>query len=89
MNTFTKQSTELLDYKLDFSEWLAGGDTISSTDETIPDGLTLDKKVTDSTMVTLFIKGGTDGETYKVTSKVTTTSGLIKEVDFQIKVKDT
>jgi len=88
MITFTKQPKELLDYTIDLTDWLTENDTISGSTETMPDEITLDTKLIEDKSLKLYLKNGLDKETYKITSLIETTSGLKKEVDFQIKVKD-
>jgi hypothetical protein len=39
-------------------------------------------------VVKVILSGGTDGEAYKVTVRLTTSAGLVKEVDFQVKIKE-
>lgn len=88
MITFQKQPSDLLDYTIDLSDWLEDEDKISEAEETMPDGLELDDKVLSDEKVKLYIKNGEDGELYKISVKITTSGGLEKEVDFQIKVKE-
>jgi len=37
----------------------------------------------------LWVSGGTNGVSYKVTARVTSTGGRVKEVEFKVKVRDT
>ena len=45
--------------------------------------------VLSSGVVKVTLSGGTDGTTYKVTATLTTVSGLKKEAEIKIKVKET
>lgn len=90
MNLFQKQPADQLDYDLDFSEWLADGDTITGTSAVsdVPTELViLSASVADQT-VKIWVSGGLDGSTYKVTATVSTSQGRIKELDFKIRVRD-
>jgi hypothetical protein len=88
--TVTKDPDAALDYIFDFaastngtgkSDWLASGETIQSAVVAVESGLTKDSdSLTDSdTSVTIWLSGGTDGETYAVACKITTTSGRTDE----------
>jgi hypothetical protein len=96
---FTKQPAEVLDYDIDFSEFLADGDTLLSTgDPAVPSpldvavtpiGLTLGPTfVLGGVTLKQWLSGGTDGIKYKVTVTATSNAGRVKQVEFVIKVKD-
>lgn len=88
ISTEKKQSIERTDYNIDYSHWLTGDDSISSytvtanDDALVVEGLVIDKTIN------LWVSGGIDGVTYKITITVTTAQGRIKEDEFKIKVKD-
>lgn len=66
-----------LDYSVDWSDWLADGETISDSAWTIPSGLT---EVSDSEsdgVATVWISGGTVATEYTVRNTVTTSVGRI------------
>lgn len=83
-----KQPTEVLDYDFDYSAWLVITDEISAATITVPSGITLDSYSFTDTVVKIWLSGGTDGETYKITCLVTTSAGRKKEKELRIKVKD-
>lgn len=91
MNIFQKQPADQLDYELDFSEWLSGGDTIAGAVavSSTPDELMIETVQTFSQSIKVWVSGGEDGQTYKVTATVTTAQGRVKELDFKIRVRDT
>lgn len=86
--SFKKQPAEQLDYVIDLSGWLTGGDTIASAQATADTGLTLGSTFIDDTgtKVTQWISGGADGTNYHVQVLITTksTPPRIKDVDFLI-----
>lgn len=90
MNTFSKQPSENLDYDFDFADFMPAGDVIASSVVTADAGVTLGSKTDNpgASIVKQFISGGTDGTTYKVTCKITTTGGRVKEAEFKLKVKE-
>ena len=88
---FTKQSSETQDYDIDLTDWFSNRtDEIAEYDVTVPDGIVDAGSSNSSTVVRLALSGGTDGEKYKITVLVTTTSSppVIKEVDFIVVIKD-
>lgn len=87
----TKQPNDVIDYPIDFSEWLAErpGYEIASYTVAVAAGLTLVDDLVDGQVITVFLGGGTNGTTYKVTVRATMTpTPLIKEFEFLVKVKE-
>lgn len=88
LGRFTQQSAEVLDYDVDFTEWFS-----NRTDAPATFVVTADAGVTVSgsrggNVVRVTISGGTNGQRYKVTVRLTTTAGFVKEADFQVRIKD-
>ena len=69
----TKDPGETLDYTMDWSEWLRDGRVLSNSTWEIQSGLTQVAALSTSTTATVWLSGGTDGETYLVKNIVTTT----------------
>lgn len=91
MDTFVKQPADKLDYVVDLSDWLTDNDNIVDASTVVESGINVLLTEIDpsTTMVKVWIDGGTDGETYKVTVTVQTQLGRRKEVDFNVRVKET
>jgi CTP synthase (UTP-ammonia lyase) len=72
--SFVKDVDSVLDYKFDWSEWLAASETISTHTVTVDTGLTKDSdEITDTnTSVTVWLSGGTAGQKYKVNCEIVT-----------------
>lgn len=88
-----KDPSAKLDYTFDWSAWLTAiSDTIASQVATvIGDGvLTIGAPATSNTTtaVTVWANGGTNGQTYLITCKITTAGGRIDERTIVINVKD-
>lgn len=95
---FPKDPDAVLDYKFDWApntngdttktDWLASGETISTTTITADTGLTVDSSsITDtSTSVTVWLSGGTAGSTYTVACLITTTASRTEERSIEINV---
>ena len=96
LDTKIKQPADQLDYDIDFSRWLPDGDTILTVtthvdppyDEDEQIGLKVDSAYVDSPDLKLWLSGGENGSTYKVTATVATSGGRVKEVDFKIRIRD-
>ena len=83
---FTKDPQAVLDYVIDWSAWL-GEDTISASEWTVPDGITLDSDSFTDTTATAWLSGGTAGESYDVTNEIVTDGGRTDDRTITIQVK--
>ena len=88
MRTWEKDPSAVLDWKFNWSNWLAAAETISSATVTVESGLTKDSQSNDTTTVTVWLSGGTLGEIYEVTCRVTTNQGRTDERTIGIRVTD-
>lgn len=88
---FQKQPDEILDYDVDFGPWFSNRDdepaAVDPIDVTGSDGITLVSSSITGNVVKVILSGGTADTTYKVTVLLTTSAGLVKEADFEVKVK--
>lgn len=78
---FIKHPNDKLDYPMDWVDWL-NGDTVGSSLWTVsPAGLTISSSPAPSTFpsyTVVWLEGGTNGQTYIVSNKITTTAGRVK-----------
>jgi hypothetical protein len=87
-----KDPYAVLDYTLDFTNWMPDSDTISTiavTAETISGDsspLVVDSSTNTDYLVTATISGGTAGNIYNLEYKIDTTNGLKDSRNFRIKV---
>ena len=89
LGTFQKQPAELIDYDVDYSEWLTTGDNVQSADVSAsPSGLVIESTFINDLRIKIWISGGTDKVNYKITVTMTTAEGRIKQDEFKINVKD-
>lgn len=87
-----KDPYAVLDYTLDWTNWMPSGDTITSisvsaetiTGDTTP--LTIDSTSNTNYLATANISAGTAGNIYNVEFKIVTTNGLQDSRNFRIKV---
>jgi len=71
---FQKDPDEVLDYSIDWSTWL-GEDTISTSEWTVPAGITEDSDSNDTTSATIWLSGGTAGVKYSLVNEIVTAGG--------------
>lgn len=85
-----KQPDEYLDYNVDFTDWMPDGDTIASAAATVsPAGeLDVDTVSIATPIVKFWAAGGVTGKTYKITVKITTAGGRVKEDEIKIRVRE-
>lgn len=91
----TQASVDVLQYEIDYSRWLADGETLNSFTFTVEDVTSPALAVTNAaidiathSLLTYFISGGVTGTKYTVTVKVTTSGGQTFECYFEIRIKD-
>ena len=88
LGRFIKQPDERLRYAVSYVDWLAArNDTAASFSVTAEDGVTVEEATLQAGVIYMVLEGGLSGASYKVTTLLTTTAGLIKEADFILKVK--
>lgn len=89
---FEKQPADVQDYDISFVDWLAGlTDTAVSVVVTTETGITQTQAASISAgIVKVWLSGGTDGTTYKVTATLTTahTPARVKQVEISLRVKE-
>ncbi|CDS48906.1 Phage protein [Polaromonas sp. CG9_12] len=89
---FEKQPADEQDYDISFVDWLAAlSDTApgpNSVLATADPGITLSDVSLRDGVVKVWLSGGSDGTTYKVTVTLTTVNGRIKQVEIKVKVKE-
>jgi hypothetical protein len=94
LGKYSKVPADYKRYTIDYSEWLDGGETVSSVDLAIDVNTDATPLVVDSssiissgTGVEFFVGGGEAGETYNVLVTITTSDTEIREdtVFFSVK----
>ncbi len=70
---YTKDPSAVLDYGIDWSDWLESGESIATSTWTVtPSGLTVDSETEDADSTLIWLSGGTAGVSYDVTNKIVT-----------------
>ena len=75
MAIYRKRSDANKDYGFDWSDWLASGETISSSSWSIPGGLTEGTSDNSTTQTSVWISGGIVGQNYTIINTITTSEG--------------
>ena len=87
---FTKDPDAVLDYKFDWSDWLAIGEAIISRTITISDGITEGSGsiTATNTSVTVWLSGGSVGASYSVACLIVTSDNRTDERTIEIVVRN-
>ena len=85
---YLKDPDAVLDYGFDWSDWLADGETISTSTWTIPTGLTEDSETETTTATKVWLSGGTAGTDYTITNKIVTSDSRTDERSMTIRVQE-
>lgn len=83
-----KDPDAVLDYGIDWSAWLAAGDSVETSAWTVASGLVGASPQLDGTVASIMISGGTAGQTYTVTNRITTANGRTEDRSFRVKVAE-
>jgi hypothetical protein len=90
IETRYKQPGDVLDFNVDFSKWITEDDVITTIEAVIdPTGAAVIDAVENvNPVVKVWIKGGEDNASYKVTVKVGTSLGRVKETEFRLRIRE-
>lgn len=94
IGNFSKQPAEVLDYDINYDEWLLSTDSLQSSNVGIVQtrgntpSLVLDSKEVGARSVKLWISGGADADRYVVSVTTTTADGRVKEDEFTMNIKE-
>jgi hypothetical protein len=83
-----KDPADVLDYVVNWANWLPGGDTIATATFTVETGITKNSESNDATTATVWLSGGDAGNQYTITCTVTTTGGRTVSRSFEIAVEE-
>ena len=91
MKAYTKDQEATRTYEIDWSDYLQGlGDavTISDSEWTVPDGLTLEGQSVNGSSMLVKLSGGTVNVNYTIYNKITTSDGDADRRAFLVRVRD-
>lgn len=76
MKKIDKSPTAVLDYGVDWEDWLAPvGDSIEESTWVVEDGISHTNETVSPTVAGIWLSGGTTGTTYTVTNHIKTVQG--------------
>jgi hypothetical protein len=84
---YVKDPGATLDYVVNWTDWLAAGETISTSTFTVSSGITKDSETNTTTKGTVWLSGGTAGTTYTATNRITTNQSRTDERTIEIRVE--
>lgn len=87
LNWPEKDPDEVLDYQIDWSARLAG-DTITGSEWIVAEGITRDSDSHTSSATTIWLSGGTVGDRYDMTNRITTAGGRVMDQSVRLKIKE-
>jgi hypothetical protein len=82
-----KDPDETLDYSVDWTSWL-DGDSIATSTWIIPVGITKNSDTSTGTGTTIWLSGGTTGQTYRITNRVLTVGGRTSDQSLVVRMVD-
>ena len=84
---FEKDPQSVLDYEINWTEWLKG-DTIIVSQWTVEEGLIQDSNSFTDTITTVWFSGGTNQSRYEATNSIITGNGRAADRTIRIKCKE-
>ena len=92
MGFYLKDPGARIDYTVDWAAGYLAGDTIAASTWIVvpeePDGITVEGTANEDARASATLGGGVRGHVYRVTNRVTLTSGRIEERTLSIRVDD-
>lgn len=86
MSEFRHDPNAALDYRIDWTQWLAEDEAVTTSTWAVPDGLAKGSDAHDDTTCTVWLSGGTVGVIYDVTNHVVTSQGRTDDRSFRVRV---
>jgi len=86
MELFIKDPDAKLDYGFDWTNWLADGETVITSNWTVPVGITKESEANDGYQTVAWLSGGTLETEYTVTNSIVTSAGREEDRSFRVKI---
>lgn len=83
-----KDPNEVLIYTVDWTDRLATGETISTSNFTVDSGITNDSDSNGDTSTSITLSGGTVKNSYTILNRITTSTGQTIDYTFRIGVRE-
>ncbi|AOJ09661.1 hypothetical protein [Burkholderia mayonis] len=91
LGIFFKSPVDQLDYDIDFSRWLADGDMIASASAVVRPAdsmVSAAQVIAQPEIVKVWLVDGVSGKTASIIVTATTAQCRVKQVEFQLRVRD-
>lgn len=88
MSSYVKDPAAVLDYSINWTDWLPDGDTITTSTWTADAGITMDSDSNTTTAATVWVSGGTVGESYNLVNHIVTADGREDDRTIIIRVRE-
>ncbi|SOE25627.1 phage fiber-tail adaptor protein [Streptomyces sp. OK228] len=85
---YIKDPDAVLDYPWDWTDWLAPGEIITASQFIVSAGLDLNSSSFSATTAIAWLAGGTQGTSYLVTNRITTSAARTDDRSLTIRVKN-
>jgi len=85
---FPKDPDAVLDFGIDWTEWLEDNELITVHAITAEVGITVDSNSETDGVVTIWLSGGTAGTAYNIACKITTDAGRTEERSILIRCEE-
>jgi len=83
-----KDPDAILDYHVDWSNWLVENDTISTSQWLVDDDLTIIAEAFGNQTTTVWISGGETGRLHGMTNRIATSAGRIDDRTISIFIEE-
>jgi hypothetical protein len=80
-----KDPDAVLDWIFDWNDWLAESETISSSSFIVDPGITVDSNSNTTKTAKVWLSGGTEGQVYRVTCRITSSEGRTDDRSFTLR----
>jgi hypothetical protein len=80
-----KDPDATLDWIFDWNLWLGATETIASAEFIVDPGITIEDSTNTTKTATVWLSGGTEGQVYRITCRVTTNEGRIDDRSFTLR----
>lgn len=88
MQVFHKDPDEVLDYGVDWTAWMAAGDTIDTSTWVKAGSAVIDSTAVDGLVTSVWLSGGMTGEFVRLTNRIVTTDGRTAERSLMIVIEE-
>lgn len=83
-----KDPDSILDYPMDWADWLQDGETITNSEWLVTDGITVDNSYNTAEATVVWLSTCIAGQTYMITNRITTSAGRQEDRSFRVKVSN-